>query len=236
MNATVIRMIFLVGFGLIAQGCLSTVRVQQFVYRDSHPGFEMSTNSGVYRGEFIGIEKRTGRAYASQQMTAGVEFYHCQFDGLLLGSVPRHLQLYIPIPADNTYVGIMEETKAPVETRGREAILFVVGDAKQILGGGDLKDILENRYGISRPEWGKRPVLIEWRGDQNQTASISYYTDDKARSRQSIAEDRLDRIQRSRVRPIFGPLLYLISVPFDVVTFPIQAIIWLQAWGPAREN
>lgn len=218
--------------GALGQGCMSTLRVQQLVHKESYPSYEMSTKSGLFQGAYLGIVNKTGRESTSQKMVPRVIFYHYQFAGVLVGPVPRFLQLYIPIPPDNRYVGIMEETKTPIDARGKEVAFFVVGDIKRVLGERDVESALEKKYGISPSVWGKQPILIEWRGDENPEASVTCYADNATGLRQSITEDRLDRIQRSRLRPIFAPVLYLISVPFDIVTFPVQAVIWLHQGGP----
>lgn len=231
-SVAIVKLLFLSCLGSLGPGCMSTLRVQQFVHKESYPSYEMSTNSAVYRGDYLGIEEKAGRENISQEMLPRVNFHHYQFAGVLVGPVPRFLQLFLPIPPDNRYVGIMEETKTPVDARGKAVAFFVVGDMKRVLGGSDAEGVLEKRYGISRSEWGKQPVLIEWRGDENPAASVTCYAGNSAGLRQSITEDRLDRIQRSRLRPVFAPLLYLISVPFDIVTFPVQAVIWLYQGGP----
>lgn len=227
----VISLTLLPLIGSVLQGC-ATFRVQQFIYRGSHPAFELSTKPGVYEGDYLGVDVKRARRNLTQQLEPNVECHHYQFAGLLAGQIPRFLQLYIPVEPDNTFIGIMEESEAPVSDKRRAPVWFVVGEAHAQLGGSDLLGVLSSRDGLPVSSWGKQPYLIEWPGAGNPAVHVRCHANGASVSSQSIAEDRLRRVQRSRLRPAMGPLLYLISVPFDAITAPVQAVIWVRGGGP----
>lgn len=211
---------------------MSTARVDSYIQRGSHPGFEFSTNPAAYRGQYFGVESKAGLCFATGERTSGVSYHHFQFEGPLKGAEPRVLQLYLPVLSNNTYDGMLEETRSVLPDGGKGSVVFVVGDASRVLGAGGFSTVLQTRYGIPRSEWGQRPVLLEWRGDRNPAAHVACFTEPDEGHMQSIADDRLERVQRSRLRPTLGPLLYVVAIPFDVITFPVQAVIWLSRGGP----
>jgi hypothetical protein len=210
------------------------MKVNRYIGKDSALTLELKRDEGIFAGNYLGIISRSARSYPYNHRHPDKKFYHYQFSGLLGGNKVRHLQLYIPLPtSENTvYAGIMEETEVPLEIDADMPAFFSVGAAVDLLGGSNVVAIVRERYGLKSSEARAYPVLIEWRGNENPLYGFSWYNAGTCSGMHPFTDGRLMRLQRDHWRPIKGGALYIVSIPFDIVTFPIQTVIWLHRGGP----
>lgn len=217
---------------ICTQGCLSSLCVSHYIGKDSYPDLELKTERNVHVGAYLGMTTKAGRDALTRQKIENVSFHVYEFYDVLWGDNARVLQLYIPKHVGNVFDGIMNEVQDP-STNVVGKVVLVVGNPSDVLGQSQLPDILETSYNIPKDEWSNRPVLLVRRPGlwlDSMTGIVCY---DAAGSHlQFLSNGNLRRVRRSYYRWYFGPALYLVSLPFDIITFPIQAVLWISQGGP----
>lgn len=202
---------------------------------------EFNAKPHLYKGVYLGIVKRPGITdpWDRSQVTQDMEYYDLRFAGPLQGR-DRTLQILTPVRLfENSSWnpnGIAKELREPMP-HGRPAFLYL-GDLSASMKTSDVKAVFAKTYGVPIGAWDEYPVLLETRTDidlpvmdSGQSITLAYPFNLNGRF-YVLSPVMLDvkRVIRSRssalIRPIIGCVSLVITIPLDIVTSPIQFVVW----------
>ena len=220
-----LQLIMILGLAFSMTGCATQMTWEYLVAGPADsPKREFKPSSELYEGRFLGsVEKDVARQYGGETRPQSQRFDHFQFAGPLHGR-NRYMQIYIPRDSPRNYAGIIEDTNVPFEG-GRTAFLYT-GNFADRMPEQDIKAYFLKEHHIPLNAWDQYPVLLQGGAIMPNAGSVRSPVRINGRPYGSRLSLNVSRVKRKRgARIALASLLSVVTVPLDVVTFPIQ-VVW----------